>query len=92
MEPPLIHRDRDDGVFVPLQLSEIVGGVVHVYRRNAWRLVAIAFVAQLLVFIVTLAAGEPTLFGDTAEDEAPQAGTEVEDTADLTTDLLGGGG
>ncbi len=92
MEPPLIHRDRDDGVFVPLQLSEIVGGVVHVYRRNAWRLVAIAFVAQLLVFIVTLAAGEPTLFGDTAEDEAPQAGTEAEDTADLTTDLLGGAG
>ena len=76
----------DDAEFRPRQFREIVDSVVHIYRRNAVRLIAIAVVVQLVVFLIGSLAGEPVELDEAATDE----GTTVsEATVDEETDQFG---
>ena len=88
-------HEPDDSIFRPLLFREIIDVVVHTYRRNAWRLIAIAFVAQLVFFVVGSLAGD-ALAGDALEfqdssgdtaGETREAG--VVETPQGATELLG---
>jgi len=75
----------DDAEFRPSQFREIVDSVVHIYRRNAVRLVAIAVVVQLVVFLIGSLAGEPFELDETAPTTGAAA---TEGTADEASDGL----
>jgi hypothetical protein len=68
------HHEHDGSEFSPLLFRDLLELVVKVYRRNAWRLIAIALVAQIFLFVVASVAGEALVFDDEADGGTGEAG------------------
>ena len=81
----------DDAEFRPRQFREIVDSVVDIYRRNAVRLIAIAVVVQLAIFLIGSLSGEPIVLDETAPATGAAAteGTAGEERNQIGDDALG---